>query len=185
MKYDVVLSGVGGQGILLASQVIAQAAMKKGLKVMMAETHGMAQRGGSVISHVRLGDVYGALIPEGNADVVVGFEYMETFRQLKFLKEGEKLIMNTHKIKPVTLDEYPEFDYSLSKYSVLRLNATDIAMNLGNIIVTNMVLLGAVSTFGDLPVSADELKNTIKEIVPEKFLEIDLKAFEEGVKTVQ
>ncbi|MGD2248424.1 MAG: indolepyruvate ferredoxin oxidoreductase subunit beta [Candidatus Methanofastidiosia archaeon] len=185
MKYDIVLSGVGGQGILLASQVIAKAAMKKGLKVMMAETHGMAQRGGSVITHVRLGEVYGALIPEGHADAVVGFEYMETFRQLKFLKKGEKLVMNTHRIKPVTLNVYPDFDFDLSDYTVLTVNATEIAMNLGNVIVTNMVLLGAVSNFADLPVSTKEIKDTIKELVPEKFLELDLKAFEEGVKAAQ
>ncbi len=185
MKYDIVLGGVGGQGILLASQVIARAAMKKGFKVMMAETHGMAQRGGSVVSHVRLGDVYGALVPEGHADLMVGFEQMETFRQLKFLKEGKKLIMNTHKIKPIILDEYPEFDYDLSAYDVLKLNATKIALDLGNVITTNMVIVGAVSQFADLPVSEKELKEALKESVAEEFWEIDLKAFDKGVKAAQ
>lgn len=185
MKYEIVLGGVGGQGILLASQVIAKAAMKKGFKVMMAETHGMAQRGGSVVCHVRLGDVYGALVPEGHADVMVGFEQMETFRQLKFLEKGKKLIMNTHTIKPVILDVYPEFDYDLSAYDVLTLNATKIALDLGNVLVTNMVILGAVSQFADLPVSEKELKEALTESVKEEFWEIDLKAFEEGAKTVQ
>lgn len=189
MKYDIVLAGVGGQGILLASQVIARAAMKKGFKVMMAETHGMAQRGGSVVSHVRIGEVYGALVPDGHADLMVGFEYMETFRQLKFLKEGKKMIMNTYKIKPVILDVYPECNYDLSAYDVLKLDATKIALDLGNAIVTNMVIMGAVSKFADLPVSENELKEalkeTLKKISQEKFLEIDLKAFKEGVKAVQ
>ncbi len=185
MKYDIVLGGVGGQGILLASQIIAKAALKKGYKVMMAETHGMAQRGGSVITHVRLGDIYGALVPEGHSDAVAGFEYMEAFRQLKFLKKGGKLVINTHKIKPVILDTYPDLDYDLNEYDVLQLNATEIAMNLGNVIVTNMVVLGALSRFADLPVSEQELKNALKESVSSKFLEIDLKAFEEGIKAVR
>jgi indolepyruvate ferredoxin oxidoreductase beta subunit len=185
MKYDIVLGGVGGQGILLASQVIAQAAMKKGLKVMMAETHGMAQRGGSVISHVRLGDVYGALVPEGHGDLVVGFEYMEAFRQLKFLARGKNLIINTHRVKPVTLETYPEIDYDLSDYTVLRLDATRIAADMGNVIVANMVIVGAMSQFAQLPVSQQEIRNAIRESVPPQFVEINMKAFEEGVKAVQ
>ena len=185
MKYEIVLCGVGGQGILLASQIIAKAAMEKGYKVMMAETHGMAQRGGSVVSHVRLGDIYGALVPEGQGDLVVGFEYMEAFRQLKFAKKGGKLIVNTHKIKPVTLDQYPDLNYDLSRYDVLKLNATEIALNLGNVIVTNMVMLGAVSAFAELPVTEQEIKEALKESIPPAFLEIDMKAFEEGIKAVQ
>jgi indolepyruvate ferredoxin oxidoreductase beta subunit len=185
MKYDIVLGGVGGQGILLASQIIAEAAMKNGLKVMMAETHGMAQRGGSVVTHVRLGHIYGALVPEGHADLVVGFEYMEAYRQLKFLKKGKKIIMNTHKIKPVILDTYPDLNYDLSVYTVLKLDATKIALELGNVIVTNMVLLGAISKFADLPVSENEIKEVLKESVPPKFLQIDLEAFEKGVMAVQ
>ncbi|MBU6997709.1 MAG: indolepyruvate oxidoreductase subunit beta [Theionarchaea archaeon] len=185
MKYDIVLGGVGGQGILLASQVIAQAAMNRGLKVMMAETHGMAQRGGSVISHVRLGDIYGALVPEGHADLVVGFEYMEAFRQLKFLAKGKKLIINAHRIKPVTLETYPELDFDLGDYDVLRLDASRIALNLGNPIVTNMVIVGAMSQFAQLPASQQEIKDAIRESVPSQFAEIDLKAFEEGVRAAQ
>jgi indolepyruvate ferredoxin oxidoreductase beta subunit len=185
MKYEIVLCGVGGQGILLASQVIAKAALKKDYKVMMAETHGMAQRGGSVVSHVRLGDVYGALVPDGQGDLVAGFEYMEVFRQLRFLKKGGKIVANTHQIKPVTLDEYPDLDYDLSDYQVLKVNATQIAKDLGNQIVTNMVMLGAVSEFADLPVSEKDLKNVIKETVPSKFLDIDIKAFNQGVKAVR
>ncbi|KYK35240.1 MAG: indolepyruvate ferredoxin oxidoreductase subunit beta [Theionarchaea archaeon] len=185
MKYDIVLGGVGGQGILLASQIIAKAALKKGYKVMMAETHGMAQRGGSVITHVRLGDIYGALVPEGHSDAVAGFEYMEAFRQLKFLKKGGKLVMNTHKIKPVVLDTYPDLDFDLNEYDVLQLNATEIAMNLGNVLVTNMVVLGALAEFADLPVSEQEVKDALKESVRPQFLEIDLKAFEQGIKAVR
>lgn len=185
MKYELVIGGVGGQGILLASEIIAKAALTKGYKVMMAETHGMAQRGGSVVTHVRLGDIYGALVPEGEGDLVAAFEYMEAYRQLKFLKKGGKLIVNTHKIKPVTLKTYPEFDYDLSEYDVLKINATEIAADIGNVIVTNMVMLGAVSKFADLPVSEKELKDALKESISSKFLKIDLEAFERGVKAVQ
>lgn len=185
MKYDIVLGGVGGQGILLASQVIAQAAMKKGLKVMMAETHGMAQRGGSVISHVRLGDVYGALVPEGHGDLVVGFEYMEAFRQLKFLAKGKNLIINTHKVKPVTLETYPELDFDLSDYRVMRLDATEIATNLGNVIVANMVIVGAMSQFAQLPLSQEEIKTAIRESVPPQLADINVRAFQEGITAVQ
>ncbi len=185
MKYDIVLGGVGGQGILLASEVIAEAALKKKYKVMMAETHGMAQRGGSVVSHVRLGDIYGALVPEGQGELVVGFEHMEAFRQLKFLKKRGKIVINTHQIKPVTLDTYPALDYDLTDYDVLQLDATQLAMDLGNVIVMNMVMLGAVSEFADLPVSEQELKEALKEIIPPQFVEIDLNAFEQGAKAVQ
>ncbi len=182
MKYDIVLGGVGGQGTLTASEIIAKAAMKKDYKVMMAETHGMAQRGGSVVSHVRLGDVYGALVPEGQGDLVMGFEYMEAFRQLKFLKKGGKIIINTHTIKPVTLETYPDLDYDLTDYDVLKFDATKIAMNLGKVIVTNIVMVGAASRFASLPVSEQELKDALRESVRPEFLDIDLKAFEEGVK---
>lgn len=184
MKYDIVLGGVGGQGILLASQVVAKAALNKGFKVMMAETHGMAQRGGSVVSHVRFGDVYGALVPEGQGDLVVGFEYMEAFRQLKFLKKGGKLLINTHKIKPVTLNTYPPLEYDLGDYTVLRVDATRIAADLGNVIVTNMVILGALSTC-NLPLSEQEIRDALTESVPAQFLKMDLEAFEQGVKAVR
>jgi indolepyruvate ferredoxin oxidoreductase beta subunit len=182
MKYDVILGGVGGQGILLASEIIARAAMKKGFRVMMAETHGMAQRGGSVVSHVRLGDVYGALVPEGQGDLVVGFEYMEAYRQIHFLKSGGKVLINDHKIKPVTLDEYPELTFDLSAYTVLKVSATDIAKELGNVIVTNMVILGAMSQFANLPVTETELLTALEETIPPVFLDIDKKAFTRGVE---
>jgi indolepyruvate ferredoxin oxidoreductase beta subunit len=185
MKYDMVLGGVGGQGILLASEIIARAAMKKGYHVMMAETHGMAQRGGSVVSHVRLGDIYGALVPEGQGDLVVGFEYMEAYRQVHFLKEGGKILINDHKIKPVTLDTYPGLDHDLSAYRVLVVPATDIAKGLGNVIVTNMVMLGAMSHFADLPVAEQELLTALEESIPPAFRDIDIKAFRRGVEAVQ
>jgi indolepyruvate ferredoxin oxidoreductase beta subunit len=185
MKYNIVIGGVGGQGILLASEIIAKAALAKGFKVMMAETHGMAQRGGSVVTHVRLGDIYGALVPEGDGDVVVGFEYMEVFRQLKFLKKGGKAVINTHTIKPVTLETYPDLDYDVSQYDVIKVNATEIAKNLGNVIVTNMVMLGVLSQFADLPVSQEDLKDALKKSISPDYLEIDLKAFEEGIKAVR
>lgn len=180
-----VFGGVGGQGILLASEIIARAAMKKGYHVMMAETHGMAQRGGSVVSHVRLGDVYGALVPEGQGDLVVGFECMEAYRQIHFLKEGGKILINDHKIKPVTLDTYPELDHDLSAYTVLRVSATEIAKGLGNVIVTNMVMLGAMSRFADLPVTEHELLEALEESIPPAFKDIDVRAFRLGVEAVQ
>lgn len=185
MKYDIVLGGVGGQGILLTSEIIAKAAIKKGMKVMMAETHGMAQRGGSVVTHVRLGEVYGAIVSEGQSDLVVGFEHMEAYRYVKFLKKGGRLIINTHEIKPVTLDKYPDLTYDLHEYKVLTLNATEIAKMVGNVLVTNMVILGAITTFADLPVSEKEIREALKESISPTYLEIDLKAFEEGVKAVR
>lgn len=185
MKYDIVLGGVGGQGILLASEIIARAAMNKDYKVMMAETHGMAQRGGSVVSHVRLGDIHGALVPEGQGDLVVGFEYMEAYRQVHFLKKGGKILINDHRIKPVTLEEYPEFTYDLNAYTVLKVPATAIAKELGNVIVTNMVMLGAMSRFADLPVTEKELVDALESTIPPAFLDIDMQAFTRGMEAVQ
>jgi indolepyruvate ferredoxin oxidoreductase beta subunit len=185
MKYDIVLGGVGGQGILLASEIIARAAMEKGYRVMMAETHGMAQRGGSVVSHVRLGDIHGALVPEGQGDLVVGFECMEAYRHVHFLKKGGKVLINDHKIKPVTLNEYPSLDFDMSPYEVLKIPATHIAQELGNVIVTNMVIVGAMSQFAGLPVTEKELLRALEETIPPEFLDIDKKAFIRGMEAVR
>lgn len=185
MKYDIILGGVGGQGILMASQIIAKAAMGKGLKVLVAEVHGMAQRGGSVVSHVRLGDVYAPLIPEGRGDILVGFEYMETFRYLKFLKKGGKILFNTRKIKPAILDQYPDITVDLKDYNVLKIDATDIAKKVGNVLTTNSVMLGALSKFGDLPFSDKEMKETLKANIFPGYVEVNLKAFDEGIKAVR
>lgn len=183
MKHDIVLGGVGGQGILFTAEMIARAAMRTH-KVLIAETHGMAQRGGSVAAHVRIGEVYGALVPEGQGDVLAGFEYMEAYRYLKFLKKGGNLIINTHRIKPVTLEHYPEFDYDLGAYKVLSFNATELAKKVGNVMVTNMVMLGAITRFSGV-VAENDVRDVLKENVPAKFLKIDMKALEEGFKAVR
>ncbi|HOP09600.1 MAG TPA: indolepyruvate oxidoreductase subunit beta, partial [Candidatus Methanofastidiosa archaeon] len=104
MGYSIVISGVGGQGVLVASQIIANAAIKKGMKVRVGETHGMAQRGGSVIAHVRFGDdIYGSITPQGEGDIMLAFEPVESLRYIEYMREGGFAIMNTYPVVPVSV----------------------------------------------------------------------------------
>ncbi len=189
METNIIISGVGGQGNLLASQILAKAAMNHGYTVRIGETHGMAQRGGAVTSHVRLGNIYGALVPEGKCDYLLGFEPVEALRQVKFMKKDGIAVVNEKPVVPVTVSigdaEYPNPEEVLKKLEshckVHRFDAYKIAKKLGKPIVMNIIMLGALCKVGEkLPFTKDELSNVLKERVPEKFLDLDLKALEEG-----
>ncbi|MGI6472495.1 MAG: indolepyruvate oxidoreductase subunit beta [Candidatus Methanomethylophilaceae archaeon] len=190
MKYTVQIVGVGGQGVLLASMVIGNAAMKAGHDVAMSEVHGMAQRGGSVLSTVRFGDgITSPLEAVGGANLLIGFEPAETARNLSLCNKDTAVLMNLDPILPSSVaagfDTYPEVDDIVKavKASVPRLmtiGATDLATEAGRAVVANAVMIGAVAAAEGFPLDKDLLLETLLETVPEKFVDLNRKAFELG-----
>ena len=187
------LAGVGGQGTVLASKIIAQAAMKEGLSAHTAETIGMAQRGGCVVSHVRIGeDAFSPLIPKGTADVVIGFEPAEAVRCLPYLKEDGAMVVSTKAVQPVTASlsgcSY-DADGMLAflKERVNRLILVDgeeVCRQCESAKVLNVALLGAAAKAGVLPVTLKQIEDTIREKLPERFLSMNLKALAAGAEAV-
>ena len=190
-KFDLLITGVGGQGAILASDIIGKAAVETGLPVRAAETHGMAQRGGSVVNHIRIGGDYGSMIPKKGADLMLALEPMEAIRYLDFLKDGGIIIVNTQPVVPVTvtsgLAKYPEvsdiLDALSEKYIVKAFNANELAYEAGNRLAMNVVMVGAVS--GYLPIPKEILLESVKALVPQKTIEVNLRAFEMGRQKVE
>ncbi|MCQ1534876.1 indolepyruvate oxidoreductase subunit beta [Methanosarcina sp. KYL-1] len=187
MKYDILIAGVGGQGVVLASRMLALAAMKAGYHVSTAETIGMSQREGSVSSHIRIGeDVSGSLIPAGQADLLLGLEPAETVRNIPFLKKAGKAIVNTHAVppasKPPGSPEYdPEALLSFLKAScpgLLCLDFTELAEEAGTYKAANVAMLGAAAGAGTLPFSEEALQAVLEAEIPEKYRAVNRKAFE-------
>lgn len=182
---DIVLCGVGGQGTVLASKLIAAAAMDKGLDVMSAETIGMAQKGGSVFSHLRVGrKVHTPMIAKGTADIIIAFEPAEAVRMLPYLKEGGSVIVNSHAVKPVT-SVLKDSGYDGSemvgylKENVENLTVIDCekaCREIGSPKVTNMVLLGAAVRSGVLDFTMEEITETMKRMVKPQFQEANVAA---------
>ena len=182
---DIVLCGVGGQGTVLASKLIAAAAMDKGLDVMSAETIGMAQKGGSVFSHLRVGrKVHTPMIAKGTADIIIAFEPAEAVRMLPYLKEGGSVIVNSHAVKPVT-SVLKDSGYDGSemvgylKENVENLTVIDCekaCREIGSPKVTNMVLLGAAVRSGVLDFTMEEITETMKRMVKPQFQEANVEA---------
>lgn len=185
MNKNILLCGVGGQGTVLASKLIAAAAMKKGLSVMSAETIGMAQRGGSVFSHIRIGDnLHSPMIATGTADILIGFEPGETVRMLPYLKKDGQVIVSSHAIIPVTAvlsnGSYdPEAMLAYLKQTVTHLLVIDTeeaCLTLGSSKILNILLLGAAIESGALGLTESEIKDAIKERLPERFHELNFQA---------
>ena len=185
MSKNIILCGVGGQGTILASRLIATAAMDKDIPIKTAETIGMAQRGGSVFSHVRIGEgTNSPLIGKGEVDLIIGFEPGETVRQLPFLKKGGAVVVSSRPVMPVSAmigqSQYDaEAMVEYLKANVERLTIVDAdkaAQELGSAKVLNVVLLGAALRSGELGLSEEDFGNAIREKVPEKFLELNKKA---------
>ncbi|MCS7199793.1 MAG: indolepyruvate oxidoreductase subunit beta [Caldimicrobium sp.] len=181
---NIILAGTGGQGIVLASRIIAHCALKSGYEVKESEIHGMAQRGGSVIGQVRFGKrVFAPTIPVGEGDLMLALEEMEALRYLHYVNPEGVVILNQKQIVPPALspEQYPKEVLNRIKakgYKVLALKAQDIAQRLGSSKVENSVLLGVLSLF--LPFELDHWKETIAQAVPSDMIELNLKAFEEG-----
>ncbi len=184
--YNVLIVGVGGQGIILASDVLGRVAARYGYDVKKNEIHGMAQRGGSVSSHVRFGKkVSSPIIKSGEADVLLSFEQMETLRYFNFLSKNGQVILNDHKILPPAVftgqQDYPagiiEKVKEKSPKSVI-VNGSEVAQKIGNPKVINVIFLGVLSNFLDIPVNVYE--DVLKESLKPKLVDINLKAFAEG-----
>lgn len=191
MSKSVILCGVGGQGTVLASKLISYAAIAKGQEVKSAETIGMAQRGGSVTSHIRIGEeAFSPLIPKGKADVMIAFEPAEAVRNLDYLKPDGVVVVSQKAVKPVTASlsakvyEGQEMLDYLGKH-VSRLVIVDgqqVMEELGSAKVLNVVLLGAAIACNEIDITVDEIKAAIREKVPERFYELNLCALEAGCR---
>jgi indolepyruvate ferredoxin oxidoreductase beta subunit len=180
---NILLVGVGGQGILLASEILSEAAMLAGFDVKKSEIHGMSQRGGSVVSHVRYGkEVFSPIVPEGEGDILFGFELMETCRSLPLLKSGGAVVANDLKISPPSVlmgqETYPTGLVEQIKNlfpDFLLVDGQKIAHDAGNVRAANTVLLGAVSR--RLAIAEEFWMKAIEKMVPAKALEVNKKAF--------
>ena len=184
---SILFAGVGGQGILRASDIICEVIMEAGLDVKKSEVHGMAQRGGCVTSHVRYGKkVYSPLAEPGSIETLISFEKMEALRYLKFIKKNAAIILNTEEIFPPAVNmgdaQYPEDAISFlnNHYGkVVSFNAAQLAQKAGNIKTANVVLLGALSNLMNIDQSI--WQNVIKKSFPEKLVKINLAAFQLGM----
>jgi indolepyruvate ferredoxin oxidoreductase beta subunit len=185
MKINIILAGVGGQGILTIAAILDTAALKNNLNVKQSEVHGMSQRGGAVQSHVRISDkeIFSDLIPQGKADMIISVEPMELLRYLPYLKEDGYLITDSNPF--INIADYPELKKlytEIKSYpNSILIDAMDIAKQLGNSKATNIVLLGAASAL--LPISDDNLKDAIKTLFArkgERIVAKNLEAYEKG-----
>jgi len=184
-----VFVGVGGQGNLLASRLLGEAALATGVPAVVSEIHGMAQRGGVVESAVLLGDVTSPIVSEAEADVLIGFEPLETMRALGKCNVDSLVITNTQPLPPFTVSlgqgTYPPVDEVLDKIqtkvnNVIALNGNELAEEAGNPLSLNMVMLGALIGSGSVPISPEAMKETISTSTKKAFLESNLKAFDLG-----
>ncbi len=194
MKYDILIAGVGGQGVVLASRMLALAAMKAGFRVSTAETIGMSQREGSVSSHIRIGDeISGSLIPAGQADLLIGLEPAETVRNLPFLKKGGKIIVNSYSIPPASKPPgSPEYDpVALLSFlkshapDLLCLNFTQLAEEAGTFRAANVAMLGAAAGTGILPFSNEIIQSVLETEIPEKHRAVNRAAFEGAIEKIK
>ncbi|WP_297966516.1 indolepyruvate oxidoreductase subunit beta [uncultured Anaerovibrio sp.] len=187
MSKNIILCGVGGQGTILASKLISGAAMNKGMAVKSAETIGMAQRGGSVFSHLRLGE--GAdcpMIASGCADIIIGFEPGETVRLLPYLKKEGQVIVSTRPVMPVTAalagSDYngsEMLDYIRKKVKrVIAIDTERVCRELGSTKIVNLLLLGAAVKSGALGLDEEDIRKVILDRIPPKFHELNFKALE-------
>ena len=188
---NILIVGVGGQGVILASELLSEAAVSAGFDVKKSEIHGMAQRGGGVSCHVRFGKkVYSPLIPAGDADVVLAFEAAEGLRWASYVNQDGMMVVNTQQIIPV-IAFTREYDYpadpieQASKYAnrVIPIDGLKIAHSLGNVKAVNTILLGAISL--ELPIAEETWEKVIRRRVPKGTEELNLSAFREGAKIVK
>jgi len=192
---NILISSVGGQGGITLARALSTAAMGMGLNVRVGESLGMAQRGGSVMSHVRLGDdVHGALIPEGKADVVLSLEPAETLRVVKYLSGDTKVIMNSSPVLPISVllneTSYPEIgdiEELLRKVAgkVYTIGALDLAVKAGTSRSLNVVMLGAYMALCEPVLSIEAVKEALKETLPSRYLEMNMRAFEMGMEEMR
>lgn len=192
---NIVISGVGGQGVLTLAEIMAKAALADGLNVRVGEIHGMAQRGGHVVCTVRIGsDVRGPIVDTGTADILVGFEPAETLREISVIKPSGQVLMNSHVVYPVAVSmgkaEYPSeeiIESSLRNFTekIIKFDAMKFAKDAGSPRSMNMVMLGAVIASSITPISEKTALETIASSFPGRFESINKAAFKRGLEEVR
>jgi indolepyruvate ferredoxin oxidoreductase beta subunit len=192
-EFNVLITGVGGQGVILMSELLGGAAVKDKLKVRGSEILGMAVRGGSVTSAIRLGeDVYGPLIPDGKCSALIGMEPSEALRNITCLSKSSLVIVNTATTVPFTVplgqSRYPSLETIIEKLNkaaekVITLDATKLALKAGSLLTTNVVMLGALFGTERLPIKVATIKETIEERFPAKVAPVNIKAFDLGYES--
>ena len=196
--YNIILSGIGGQGIVSMGQVLAGAAIANENKVLALEEHGLARRGGSVHMFIRIGDgIFTPLFLEGTGNIIVALEPYEALRFIKYMKKSGSLILNTYGNLPASVlgkdkgqPPYPEIDEVVkileSQFNqVIAFNGTELAQKVGNPIVMSMVMLGALAGSKLLPIPKKHYKSKLKNQLNPRILDVNLKAFESGYKKVK
>ena len=185
MTTNIMIVGVGGQGTLLASRILGNTVINEGFDVKVPEVHGMSQRGGSGVTYVKYGEkVFSPVIDKGQADIILAFEKLEAFRAMPFLKKGGKMIVNTQEIDPMPVitgaAKYPEniIEKLKENIDVKDVDALSLAIQAGNPKAVNVVLIGVMAKSTDIPY--EKWVEALKATVPEKFLEVNMRAFELG-----
>lgn len=192
-KTSIVLTGVGGQGVITAANILGKATVNAKVNVYVSEAHGMAQRGGAIICTVRMGNVSGPLVASGTADVIVSTEPIEALRYIQYANKKTKVITDINPVIPFTVtvgeEKYPNvedvFNEIRSYAELYTIDALKIAKQSGAIITKNIVMLGALVAVGILPFKSEILLQTILGNVPAKHKEINRKAFEGGIKAIK
>lgn len=191
---NIIISGVGGQGVVLVSDVLANAAIGAGLEVIGADTFGLSHRGGAVISHLRIAENASPLIPEGKADVLLALEPAEALRCAEFLSKSTTIVTSTRAIIPsivfIGKAKYPEVEEILallrgSAKRVVAFDAFELAKKAGAAIATNFVVLGAAFAVEKFPVTKEQVEEAIRELVPKGTEEVNLRAFRSGMEAAR
>lgn len=189
MTYNIYICGIGGQGIIKTSIVIGETALKSNLNVVMSEIHGMSQRGGVVSTELKIGSDKSPIIQNGCSDLLLAFEPVEAVRALEKTSKDTSVIVNTSPIMPSTINQqdvdYPDVDDILSELDtkvsqVYSMDANKIALDAGHPLSMNMAMLGGVTAISSFPLNKDDVIATMKENLPPKSIDINLKAFNNG-----
>lgn len=189
--YNIYISGVGGQGIIKTSVIIGESAMKNNLNVVVGEIHGMSQRGGVVSTQMKIGDSYSPIIEEGKADLLLAFEPLEALRAINMINRDSYVVMNTAPIYPFNIRQskypYPELSKivdEIKSYAskVIALDAEAIAKKAGHLLSLNMVMLGGAAAIPGFPLDKNVMIGVMKDNLPEKNIQINMDAFEEGFR---
>ncbi len=192
-KTNIVLTGVGGQGVITAANILGKAAVNADVNVFVSEVHGMAQRGGAVICTVRMGDVSGPLVPFGQADAILSMEPVEALRNIQYAHKNTKIITDINPVIPFTVsvggEEYPKLDTVYkelqSKAKLYKIDALKIAKEAGAVITKNIVMLGALAAADIIPFKDTILEKTILENIPLQYIKVNKAAFSGGMALIQ
>jgi len=199
-EFSMMMAGVGGQGLVLLSNIVGEAGALAGIRVVTGEQHGLSQRHGSIQVHLRIGErVRSPLIPVGSADALMSLEALEALRYIEYLKDGGVAVINQRVLHPVTESgemvkdkarKYMGLEEVVKRFEtvtshILTIDALSIANHAGNPLTENVVVLGAMSVLEAFPVGPEPLRHAISRIVPKKAVEVNLKAFELGAKAAR